>query len=595
MAEFGPQATELTPAQGAGATPIAPVKTQFVETGLMPLAEQLGSLFVESSKANRKLEAEQLKNSVVQGYLTEQQKLNSAVQSGQMSPQVAATRSRALFGSYAAGNAAYIEDLNKARVALSGGSELGNIEAQEKTAAQIQQNRISQAQGRGVTVYNWMDAETLEKTLHASESAVRMEHEIDRTIKYNTERRTQNAEDRAIADREAKWNSIRMLTELAGSNIDRMSSLIKNVSDKVSTGMPYEEAQLVLATEFAQIEGALQASAGQNPELASSYRTLFNDLKTLGQKAIDPKTKSETSAAQYAEIINRTKLIGITTDPKMKAVVATNDMLGGNAVTALNATVPITNFIAKMSNTDIDGNEFVPQVVGNPEVEKDVLKFLESSIKKVNDKTYANTPKAEQEAVNSVNHVLKQTGDAMRIGKLDAAKMGDLATFFASPEYGKFASTGKLNPQAAQTAKMAWQSTYVPAVKQSIGERIKTIEETSPGGGRVAARKIDALVDVKFSGSGITFILKNTGPMEPHEQNHQKKAVEDLNAVKAGLNRLIHIGAHMEGSTDYAKYWEENKYVYLPQIYPARAGVVVNGYKSKGGVGSDPSNWEKVQ
>ncbi len=597
MAEFGPKATELSAPQGAGATPIAPVKEQFIDTSIMPIVSDVANIFVKGIGESRKAEAEAMKASVVGSYISDQERINSAVSSGQMRPDIAATRSRALFGQYMASNAAYADDIHKARVALSGGSELASIEDAVKVQANIQNTRISNAQSRGATVYNWMDKETLDKTLYSSELAVQQERDMDRRIKIQTENRAQGAESRVLADREAKVQSTQMITELAGANIDRMSSLIKNISDKVATGMPYEEATLVLAREFAQVEGAIQSVAGVNPELASPYRSLFSDLKALGEKSINPKTKSETSKAMYDEIINRHKLTAITTDPKMKAVVVANELLGGNAVTALNSTAPITDFIARMSNTDINGVEFVPQVVGNPTVEKDVLKFLESSIKKVNEGSFKDTPKAEKEAINSVNQILKQTGDLMKTGKVDAQKMGDLSTFFASPEYGRFASTGKLDRDAAAAAKMAWQTSYVPAVQQSVGSRIDTVEQSFSGGGGIPKRAITDLVNVRYTGSGITFDIKAvTGtPLEEFEKGKQRKAVDDLNSVKAGINRLIHIGAHMEGHTDYAKYWEENKYVYLPQIYSARAGVVVNGYKSKGGVASDPSNWEKVQ
>jgi hypothetical protein len=594
MAEFGIQATELSAPQGAGSSPVAPARQQFVETSIMPVLTDIGNIFARGLSDTRKQDAENKKNLVVGEYVGAQERINQAVATGQMRPDVAATRSRALFGQYSAGYAPYIEDLHKARNALSGGSELGAIEDSVKQAAAVQNARVSNAQSRGATIYNWMDADTLEKTLHSSEVAKRHEMEIDRQIKINAENRSASAEQRTIYDRELKVKANSMITEIAGSNIDRMTSFISNLSSKMNEGMPPEEANAVLTKEFAQVEGAIQAAAGLNPEMAGPYRSLFNDMKMLGAKVLDPKTRSEADKNAYDVIINKAKLLAITSDPKMKAVVVANELLGGNAVTALNSTVPISDFIAKMSKSELGDNQFVPQVVGNPEAEKDVLSFLNNSLKKFNDKGFGNQDKAGKEMTNSINHVLSQTGDLMKTGKLDATKVGNLATFFASPEYGKFASSGKLNPEAAEAAKQAWQVGYVPAVEQSIGGRIAKIEESFPGGGGVPKRKIDALVDIRFSGSGITFDLKDTSAMEPYEKVQQKKAVDDLNAVKAGINQLIHIGAHMEGHTDYARYWEENKYLYVPQIYPARAGVIVNGYKSKGGVGSDPKNWEKV-
>lgn len=596
MAEFGEKATALTPAQGAGATPLAPVQEQFIDTSIMPLVTDVGNIFLKGLGLKKKEDAQAAKDSVISAYTREQNTLDEAVARGDIRPDVGATRSRALFGKYAAGYGNYIEDLHKANNAMRGGGELGVMEDSVKAAEAVQKGRIANAQSRGVTIYPWMDSETLEKTLQNTELSMRVERDFDRSLKVSAENRAMSAEERTVVDRERKTQAISYLTEIAGSNIDRMSSFIQNLGKRVDTGgMPPEEAQMVLTSEFAQIKGALQASAGLSPELAGPYRTLFDDLELVGKNMLDPKTRAETSAAQFSDIINRAKLVAVTQSPSLKGVVVANALMTGNPVAALNATAPITEYIARMSAEGIDNGAFVPQVVGNPSVEKDVLQFLSTAIKKVNEKGYKDNPQAEKEAVNSINVVLKQTGDAMKTGSIDATKMDDLAKLFSNPDYGKFVSNGKVNPEAAQAAKMTWQATYIPAVQNSIGKRLETIKSSFQGGGGVPARNISDLFDVKFSGSGIVFETKKAQAMEPYEQKWQQKGLDDLNAVKAGINQSIRIGAHMDGHTDYAKYWDENKYLYLPQIYPARAGVIVNGYKSKGGVGTDPSNWTKVE
>lgn len=595
MAEFGVAATELSPAQGAGATPVAPVKEQFVDTSIVPLISDIGNIFAKGLSQNRKEEAEAAKNNIIGSYTKEQQSINDAVARGDIRPDVGATRSRALFGKYAAGYGPYVEDLHKANSALRGGSELGAMEDSVKAAEAVQKGRVSAAQARGVSVYPWMDAETLEKTLQNSELSMRAEREFDKSLRIRAEQRAMSAEERIVNDRERKEGAIKMLTEIAGSNIDKMSSLIQNLGKRVETGMPIDEAQMVLASEFSQIKGALQATASVNPELAGPYRTLFDDLELTAKSMLDPKTRAETSAAQFSDIINRAKLVAITQDPALKAVTVANALMTGNPVAALNATAPITDYIARMTTNDVNSGQYVPQVVGNPTVEKDVLKFLGTSIKKLNEKGYKDNAQAETEAIKGVNNILKQTGDAMKTGAIDAGKMENLAKFFADPDYGKFVASGKLNPEAAQTAKMTWQTTYVPAVQKSINGRLETIQQSFQGGGGVPARDLSSIIDVQFSGSGIVFSAKQAKAMEPYEQKWQKKGIDDLNAVKAGINQSVRIGAHMDGHTDYAKYWEENKYLYLPQIYPARAGVIVNGYKSKGGVGTDPNNWTKVE
>jgi hypothetical protein len=605
MAEFGAKATELSAPQGAGASPLAPVREQYIDTNIMPLLADVGNIFIKGLGDSRKADAEAAKVNVVSSYTQEQEAINQASLRGDINPTVAAARSRSLFGKYAAGNAGYIEDLHKAKNALSGGSELGEIEDSAKAAQAVQKARVASAQQRGASMYSWMDPATLEKTLQTNEASIQAEHVMDRQMKMAAEQRAQGAEGRAMSaeertvlDRERKEVSLKVITELAGGNVDRMGVFIGDIAAKVKSGVvTTQDAQLMLTKEFSQIEGAIQAAAGLNGDMAGAYRSLFDEMKLVAAKAIDPKTAAEVDGDAYKALIMKQKLMAVTDDPALLKVVVASELIGGQAIVALNATTPITKYLAQASSVDAtDGKGgHVPTVIGDPKQEGPVLDFLSKSITKLNAKGFKDNDKAEKETISNVNNILKQTGDQLKLGNIKPQNMQNITKFFADPEYGKFVASGKLNKDAAQTAKEAWQVGFVPSVQQSINSRIAALQEKFPGGGGVSKKDVSTLLDVRFDGAGISFSAKAAPAMEPYEMKWQKESVDDLNRVKTGINQMIRIGAHMEGHTDYAKYWEENKYSYLPQVYPARAGVIVNGYKSKGGVGSDPSNWEKVQ
>ncbi|MNL80767.1 hypothetical protein D3C87_2076960 [compost metagenome] len=52
----------------------------------------------------------------------------------------------------------------------------------------------------------------------------------------------------------------------------------------------------------------------------------------------------------------------------------------------------------------------------------------------------------------------------------------------------------------------------------------------------------------------------------------------------------------MEGSTDYAKYWENNKHIWLPEMFSKYKGLeigdVKNGMRYLGGDANQQSSWE---
>jgi hypothetical protein len=581
---------------------VSPVQEQAMTTNIVPALSNIADIFMKGYAADKKAEADAFKQSVLGDYARKQAAINEAIASGEMNPDVAATRSRALFSKTMAGYTQFADDIHKINNSMRSGSELGVAEDAVKSAAETQKARENSARANGVTIYPWMDAATKEVMLQTNEASIRAEREWKQKHERNVEQRAMSAEERTVIDRERKEDALKMVTDIAGNNITSSSAFIQGLSAKVSQGtIPADQAAIMMTQHFSQIEAAIQAASGLNPEIASPYRSLFTDLKALGTKAIDPKTSSETSKAMFDEIMYRAKLVAVTSDPALKATVVANSLLGGSPVTALMSIKPITDYIDKASRIDSSkGEGYVPQIVGNPDVEKDVLKFLNVAIKKVNEGGYADNPKAEKEAITSVNNILKQTADLQNdpTAKQNPEKLAEMAKFYASPEYGAFMAKGKINPQAAQAAKQTWQATYDPAVQQSIQKRLSAWETSlaSQSGGGVRGVKLTEAIDIKYDGSGISFVPKKSNvAMEPYQQKQQEASIAELNAVKAGINQSIRIGAHMEGSTDYNKYWEENKHLYVPQLYPARIGTIVNGYKYKGGVYTDPSNWTKVE
>lgn len=259
----------------------------------------------------------------------------------------------------------------------------------------------------------------------------------------------------------------------------------------------------------------------------------------------------------------------------------------------------IASFVTKGSTANSLAGEHVPQIVGNPGVEGDVLAFLKPALAKLNSKNYKDQPKAEKEAVTMVNNVLKQTGDMMNDpnGKRDPKQFQELAKFFSSPEYGQFAASGKLNPEAAKAAKYSWQVGYAPAI--SKGVQVKLDEYLYGQAGKTGApTKVSDAISVQMSGTNITFVPKAGKSLDPVEAQSQADAVRGLKKSEEAINQLVKIGAHLEGTQDYKAYWEANKHVFMPQLFSKYEGLDI-GYVDpatkkayQGGDARDAKNWK---
>lgn len=598
MAEFGVQATQLSQPQGAGAVPLAPVQEQAVNTAPMPLLEKVVDIFGKGLELDRKAQAEALKNSIVSGFVRKETEINDAVSSGRMTPAEASARSRSNFNQYAAGYSQYIGDFENAAKALKGFTEKGEVATQLETEAKRKEADIAQAQARGFIFTPSMSPSAMNDQIVASKTAIAAELKMKEFYAAQAEKRAQGTFDQAVADREEKDTSLKIINELAGSNYTAFQSFSVSLGEEVRSGkIAPEQAAAQLNARFANISGAIQAAARTNPELAAPYRSLFQEMYTLGQKLIDPKQQSENLENQFKVLQTKMKLTAMN-DPQVAAAVVANQLLPNNASLALSSAPAGIRAIAILSGKDVNSKGVTPPVVGNPEVESDYFKLLRQGLQDIKAGKVQNNAAAVKQATNAVNHVLKQTGEALDKG-LEAKDLKKAAEFFASPDYGEFAISGGLDPVAAQAAKKAFQVIYESAIIKGVQEKLDALKSrvaTGKADGPPSNSILDA-VDIKFTGAGVVFIPKNSG-LTDREVSGQRKTVDELRVAQQAVNQLIHIGAHMEGTTDYAKYWEDNKHIHMPNVYSKYAnlniGDIKNGMRYIGGDAKKPESWKPV-
>lgn len=602
MADYSAQATGLAAPQAAGSQVIQPVREE--ATSYSPALALVGDIVGGVSaflKKDAAKEAEERKNKIVGQYIQEQTRINDAIEQGLPADQAGA-RSRASSNKFLASYPEYFKDFEAANKAIKGITEQGEAVDEVTMQKNLHKERVSRAQAAGYSIDTSAPKSVQDAQLRAYDAVVRADAELNKLYRHNAENRAANAEERAVQDRELKRTSIRLINEIAGTRLESTGAFLNNVATEVKGGkMSPEEGQLKIANEFSTIMATLQSAASTNPELAAPYRTLFEDMHKAGLNLIDPKKIVDRQEDEIKMIINRSKLLLLNSDPKVAGVVATSQMLGTNAEIALAAGNIISPVISQMVSTPVGSTEQVDQVVGKPGVEKDVISFMTKGIQSLNGGRYKDNEKAKVEITNGINQILIQTGQELDKGQTSPTKLKDLATFFASPEYGSFAKSGSLDKAAAAAANKTFQLVYEPAVIKGVQQKLDAylIGQASFGQKQGEPVPLSSTVNIKFTGSGVVFEPKARAGLDPQEQVDAARGVKDLQGTQAALNQLIHIGAHMAGTTDYEKFWEQRKHVFLPQLFPEpqklKAGDVVNGYKYTGGPYGDPRSWQPVE
>lgn len=603
MAEFGTQATQLSAPQGAGSAPLAPVQEQAVNTSMLPMIAGAAPAIAQGISNLFQAKAREQEQTVVQQYSSEIGAINAAMENGSMTPAEGAARSRSITGKYLTGFSQYGEAINKARANFSSGTQIGIAEEAVKTDAEIRKSAKLAAQADGIEFYAGMSKEAEDSLLRAHASSVRMQKEMERQFKVNAESRAQGSWDKDMRDAQIKDQSISLINDLAGANLEASRTIALDLKAKVASGQKtFEQARMDLAMHYTQINAAITAAGGKNPELGATYSRLFGDLQKASEALLDPKADAANLQGQIDTIVKTQALGSLQRDPVLQRSVAAAELFKGSPM-ALQATLGTSANVTTAVTKMISGDQNVPNFVGDQQTEAGVYKALKGGLSDAA-RNEGNT-QYQLEINRGVTESLRQIGNKTTSG--DAKSVQESVRFFASPEYGAWASKNQVDPQvvtnAVRSLKLNWEQVVVKGVQQQIQDAFNTpaalpaagVLKQSMGGQSVTVEAIKPEnLDVKFSGSGIVFDLKNV-PNDPVALRNAKATVDSLNKAQKAVNELVRLGAHLEGSTDYAKHWEANKQAYMPFAFPFKSGDVVNGQEYVGkGVAfdyRDKANW----
>jgi hypothetical protein len=603
MADFSVNATDLAAPQGAGSTVVTPVQAAKETSALSgSVINEIGDYFVKGLQAQRKQDLLDKQNAVVNSYVDAENTISSGLLQGSLTAAMAGAMSRANFRKHAAGNAQFIDELNKAAGALKGNSEIGDAEAEIKAERDRKYADLSQAATAGYVIPPNSSEELKSSIVAAHKSTIRAKADTDALYRKQDQDMQLGRYNAEVAKREAEETAFQTTNMLAGSHLESFQSLSKDLRAQVTSGkMNPEEAAHYLTSQYNNISAALYAGARTNPQYATHFKTVFDDAFKLGQQMLDPKADIAKLENEYNRRV-MTLQLAASNDPKVFGAVVANKMFGNNPATALTVSKESIRALSLLSGVNIGSKDFVPAVIGDPNAEEGVLKVLKGALSDLKGGKIAEPDLVKAQASNSINQMLKQTGELLDKGA-DPKQLKGIAAFCASSEYGEFAKNGTLDPQALGACQKTFEMSYTPAIIDGVQKKLEKVLPrglAAGGGASLVGRKEDAkvadTVDIKFTGSGIVFEPLNKQGLTGSEYRAAALEIENLKSAQAGINQLIHIAAHMDGSTDYQKYWEENKHRWIPGYFleGLKPGDVMNGYRFNGGSARSPSNYTKV-
>lgn len=604
MADFSENATQLSAPQGAGSAPISPVQGNILGNGVGEAISNTLSIFAKGMGLETKDRNKGAQNAVVNSYSQRLGSINSALESGQVSPGEAAARQRSLHSQYVASYGQYADDFEKVRSTFSKGTALGIVEDEEKAAIASWNKAKDSAIADGFPITGSMDKRTQEQLVALHQQQVRTNAELKTLYASNDERRSAGRYDREIIDRETRDKELSLVTGAADNALTTSETLLRSMVDRMKAGGNAQELAIEWASWMSRVDGQIQAASGTNPQLASGYRSVFDALRAQGTKMFEPGADTNLLENEFNKVILQSKL-QLVTDPEFRTVVASSQLLGSNAELALKATPIVSKTITKIIGVDTAGR--APNVIGDAQLEKPVMQFLKSSLDRYSAGGFKDGEKAKTELSTGIRTTLRQAAEAINREGFKASDLKAAADLVASPSYGKFVAENPVDPATNALATQVFQQFYEKNVVQGVNQKLNetfnfnTLTKADPSAprGDTVTQQTRALdignVNVQFNGTSVIFGLKAL-PADPADRSFAMRKMEETKPYQDALGRMVRMGAHLEGNTNYQKYWEDNKHILLPQMFSKYQGLEigqkVDGFVYTGGDANDARNWK---
>jgi hypothetical protein len=601
MAEFGPNVTQVVGPQEAGTNPIAPVQEQLPASGwgqaLVGLGQEVGSIAGGIVKQQR-MQADQ---AFLKQLAERQNLLNSGIEQGTVSTTQYDTMNRHQYSQAIAQRPDLADKISAIYGVFDKTTVAGNVTQARQEAEATRTQQRNQAISQGYYFSPNMSQKDQDTIIQASQSGVKFQREIQQAYAANAEKRAQGGYDMTVDDNNLKKQTVQLGAQYAGDNYNAFYTQIQDLRRRMTEGDLKDnpqQAQVELTRVYGMYSGGLDAIGQQNPSLVAGWKDMFKSAYETAQKYLDPKADSTALENQLNVIQTKAKLAVYASNPKIAPIIATSQLLGpNNGATKLFSTPAAMEVLTGAISTPVVNGQssgYRTPIVGNPEAEKPVLDALQKSIRSINTGGFTDEAKARIEAGNGINNVLVEVGRALNNGA-NPEQLKSLVSFFASDDYASWVKNGRIDPIAAQAAQKTFQIAYMPAVTAKIGDRLNQELIPASGDGQQTAISLAQGLNVEMRNGVLTFAPNPNLKLTPEQQNLEAGTIRNMQEVQQALNTMVHLGAHMEGTTDYAKHWEANKYYYLPQIYPVKPGQVVGNLKWSGeGDWRDKSTWSRV-
>lgn len=598
MADFSVRATDLQDPQAQGSAAVAPVQEPAFSLSL----PSLGGLFENLGK-----KADKPYTAVINEYYKKAVGIQQAVQSGELNDRQGYNKTKMLTQEYGLKVADFGPEGHKAlqdsfQYIKTGGMGLDDsIESNQadrklgydvagdlvKRGVAVNPSATQTATEREIMINMSANLNNLDRIAQQQRDAITFQNSVDAA---NQGRMRYQWEAQAQARAEDARNS---LTALKRDGLNMVPQIIENIN---KMNISSQEKSLMFEKSIAGITGLANSVLMNDPNSLKSYNDSLQGFLTVGRemfkdgadlKMLENEMKRRMTTAQ----------LNLTNNGQVLKVAALDALFPNTPAIGMMAGTTSLELIRSDLMRGTQAN-VVPSVLANDvPTQKATFQTIKDTIKHSQSGQAFNPQQDMDAAATMASSVLKTVGSITANSGVTLEYSKD---FIASPEYGALIKAGKFDPEAADAARPVFQDLYVSAFGEkffkAIGAQIGDVnykdgkpDPNNPTLGRImdfevdkdgkvkAVKKIDP--DMKITASTL----------------YIDRQIREAQKLADGMTKVLRASAHLDGRTDYDKYWEENKHFLARGIYPPPEFVdqlKAKGYKGTGSA-LNPANYNK--
>ena len=608
MADFGVRATELSGPSSAGSTPLQAVQPQSQKFN-MGFLDGVGAVVGELIKGDAKTSRIDM---AVNDYSEQLNKINQASITGQMSSSEADRKRREVWSTtqtkYGDVPAAALQQaLDKQFKAASGASGIDDEMTRAKEMRKREDDLVFEGAKLGIYDVKFAsNPDTRDMALDMMQTYNDNQRQLEMAGKQY-ERSRQMVEN-GQKDMTFQQNQDKLKLERAAKDFfqnnstkygDVVSSLTANLVEQVRSGqLKGEDAIFQIQTQVNAFRG--QANAALTHDTASQTR-LNQYLDSLVENAkfqMDPKNIAEFTQERNSLAVAKRQAALMQQDDFTTTLSAFRGLIGDTAFSQVAGLEVSTKLLGNFSKVAATGTTTVVQ-----DGDKNVQKITYGSINKAVDSIRSGAVlDATMETADVEKHTKAIIQDMGKIRENNPVKLTETVNFLAGPSVKYLIEQKKLSPVDMMEAGEVYKTLYRGQLMGTVSQMLSTKVEQGPmkgyAGGNVP---IAQLVDFNVDDNGVVNMVPKWDDKDFNKsyaaQVRATTELREINKQMSAINTAIKVGAHMEGRTDYKKYFEENASLFLPTFMPDKKFIeeqAQKGYKYLGGNRYNPRNWVKT-